>query len=52
MAYMDSTTAPGLIFKEATPAEFKVGADGISQVFGINAEPEMGPKGRISFQRI
>lgn len=52
MAYMDSLTAPGLIFKEAATAEFKVGADGISNSFGILAEPEMGPRSRIWFHRV
>jgi hypothetical protein len=52
MAYVDSLTAPGLVFKEAVPAEFKVGGDGISNSFGILAEIEMGPDSRIWFDRI
>jgi hypothetical protein len=52
MAYADSTVAPGLIFKEAAPAEFKVASDGISKYFGLAAEPEMGKGGRIWFERI
>jgi len=52
MAYGDSTEAPGTAFKAAAPAEFKVSADGISKTFGLAAEPEMGPNGRIWFERI
>jgi hypothetical protein len=52
MAYVDSLTAPGLIFKEAVPAEFKVGGDGISNSFGIMAEVGMGPDSRIWFDRV
>jgi hypothetical protein len=52
MAYADSTEAPGLMFKEAAPAEFKVTSDGISKYFGLAAEPEMGKDGRIWFERI
>ncbi len=52
MAYVDSTTAPGLISKEAVPAEFKVGSDGIAKDFGIVAEPEMGFEKRIWFDRL
>lgn len=52
LAHVDSLAAPGLIFKEAAPAEFKVGADGVASSFGILAEPEMGPLSRIWFHRI
>lgn len=52
MAYVDSLTAPGLVFREAVPAEFKVGADGVSNSFGILAAYEMGPNSRIWFDRI
>jgi hypothetical protein len=52
MAYLDSTLAPGLVFKEAAPAEFVVSSDGVSKSFGIAAEPGMGPEARIQFARI
>jgi hypothetical protein len=52
MCYLDSTRAPGLIFKSAIPSEFIVGADGIARKFGIAAEEEMGKEGRIWFERI
>jgi hypothetical protein len=52
IAYIDSLTAPGLIFREAAPAVFRVGADGISNSFGILAEPEMGMDSRIWFDRL
>ena len=52
MAYVDSLTAPGLIFKEAVPAEFKVGGDGVSTSFGILAEPSMGENSRIWFDKV
>ncbi|KAE9377060.1 putative penicillin-binding protein [Stipitochalara longipes BDJ] len=52
IAYADSTEAPGTAFRAAVPAEFKVSADGISKAFGLAAEPEMGPNGRIWFERI
>jgi hypothetical protein len=51
MFYADSLTAPGLIFKDAGPAEFKVGGDGISKAFGMLAEPSMGLE-KIWFDRI
>ena len=51
MAYIDSTTAPGLVFREAVPAEFKVGSDGVSKSFGIIAEPEMNGE-KIWFDRM
>lgn len=52
MAYADSLTAPGLVFREAVPAEFKVGGDGVSSSFGIMVEPRMGMDSRIWFDRI
>jgi hypothetical protein len=52
MAYIDSTTAPGLIFREAVAAEFVIGSDGVAKKFGLAAEPEMGSEGRIWFDRI
>ena len=52
MAYIDSSTAPGIIFKQAVPAEFIVGADGASSSFGVLAEKEMGPNSRIWFNRL
>ena len=52
MAYIDSTLAPGLVFKEATPAEFVVGGDGVSKSFGIAPQPEMAEVARIHFTRI
>jgi hypothetical protein len=52
LAYMDSLTAPGLIFKTASPAEFRVGGDGISRSLGILIEPSMGLESRIWFDRI
>jgi hypothetical protein len=52
MAYADSTEAPGSVFKAAAPAEFKVSSDGISKTLGLAAEPEMGPQGRIWFERV
>lgn len=42
MAYIDSITAPGMTFKKAVPAEFKIGADGIVKSFGILLEETMG----------
>jgi len=51
MTFIDSATAPGLIFKEARPAEFVVGSDGISKKFGIAAEPSMGIDKKIWFER-
>jgi hypothetical protein len=52
MAYVDSLTAPGSFFREAVPAEFKVGGDGVAKSFGILAEPEMGKDSRIWFDRV
>jgi hypothetical protein len=52
MAHIDSTTAPGFAFQQATAAEFHVGANGIPKTFGLAAEPEMGLSGRIFFDRI
>lgn len=52
MAYVDSDKAPGSIFKEALPAEFTVGIDGATKALGMATEPEMGPKGRIWFERV
>lgn len=52
MAYIDSATAPGLIFRKAVAAEFLVGVDGIARKFGIAAEPEMGVEARIWFERV
>lgn len=52
MTYADSPEAPGIEFKVAAPAEFKVGPDGVSKAFGLAAEPEMGPQGRIWFERV
>ncbi|KAJ5047542.1 uncharacterized protein L3040_003365 [Drepanopeziza brunnea f. sp. 'multigermtubi'] len=52
MAHIDSTTAPGLIFRQAVAAEFKVGSDGVANGFGIAIEPEMGLEGRIWFERV
>jgi hypothetical protein len=51
IAYLDSTTAPGLVFREAAPAEFKVGSDGVSRLFGIIVEPAMGGE-KIWFERM
>ena len=51
MVYVDSMTAPGFIFRDPVPAEFKVGADGVSKAFGILAEIEMGLDSRIWFDR-
>ncbi|KAI9051163.1 hypothetical protein LZ554_005265 [Drepanopeziza brunnea f. sp. 'monogermtubi'] len=52
MAHIDSTTAPGLISRQAVAAEFKVGSDGVASGFGIAIEPEMGLEGRIWFERV
>jgi hypothetical protein len=52
MLYLDSTQAPGLLFKQAVPAEFSIGADGVVGKFGIAAEPEMGKEGKVWFERI
>lgn len=52
IAYGDSSTSPGLVFKTAGAAEFKIGHDGIPQSLGISLEPEMGISGRIWFDRI
>lgn len=52
MAYIDSATAPGLVFKKAVPAEFKIGADGISKSFGILLEEAMGSEKKIWFNRM
>jgi hypothetical protein len=52
LAHIDSKTAPGLIFKSAAPAEFVIGSDGTPKSFGFAAAEEMGPEGRIWFERI
>lgn len=52
LAHMDSSTAPGLLFKEALPAEFVVGSDGIPKSFGLAAAEEMGTDARIWFERV
>lgn len=52
MAYMDSMDAPGLIFKQALPAEFRIGSDGKPSAVGVGFEPDMGKDGRIWFERI
>lgn len=52
LGYMDSAVAPRSIFKSALPAEFKVGSDGTTKLLGIATEPEMGPEGRIWFERV
>lgn len=51
MAYADSTTAPGSIFKEAVPAQFRIGGDGIVASFGIRGEEMMGEE-KIWFERV
>jgi len=51
MAYLDSSTAPGLIFKQAIPAEFVIGSDGVVQKFGIAHEEAMGSE-KIWFERV
>ncbi|CZT43085.1 uncharacterized protein RSE6_03071 [Rhynchosporium secalis] len=52
MAYVDSKVAPGLVFKQAMAAEFRVGSGGTVEKFGIALEPEMGTEGRIWFERV
>ncbi|KAG9236943.1 putative penicillin-binding protein [Amylocarpus encephaloides] len=52
MAYADSTTAPGMVFKQALPAEFAVGVDGVVGRVGVAFEPEMGREGRVWFERV
>jgi hypothetical protein len=52
MAHIDSTIAPGPLFLTTNAAGFKIGTDGVSKIFGIAAEPEMRPSGRIYFDRI
>ncbi|TAQ87178.1 hypothetical protein B7494_g4491 [Chlorociboria aeruginascens] len=52
MAYIDSSTAPGSVFKHAAPAEFRIASDGTPNAFGVMAEPQMGIEGRIWFDRI
>lgn len=52
MAYVDSLTAPGLVFKVALPAEFRIGSDGLPSAFGAAVEERMGKDGRIWFDRV
>ena len=52
MVYADSTTAPGLVFKQALPAEFVVGVEGVVGRVGVAFEPEMGKEGRVWFERV
>jgi hypothetical protein len=52
MAYLDSATAPGLIFKTAFAAEFGVGSDGVVRELGIAVEEEMGVGERVWFVRV
>ena len=51
IAHIDSDRAPG-IFKEALPAEFTVGSDGRTKALGLATEAEMGPQGRVWFERV
>jgi hypothetical protein len=50
MGYLDSSTAPGLLFREAFPAEFVVGSDGVVRELGLALEEEMGEM--IWFERV
>ncbi|KAL2062947.1 hypothetical protein VTL71DRAFT_6019 [Oculimacula yallundae] len=52
MGYMDSKTAPGLVFKQAMAAEFTVGSSGKADRLGMALEEEMGKDGRIWFERV
>lgn len=52
LAHIDSATAPGLVFKQATAAEFVLGSDGVVRRFGIAGESEMGREARIWFDRL
>ncbi|RDW94512.1 hypothetical protein BP5796_00275 [Coleophoma crateriformis] len=52
IARLDSSVAPGSLFKEAVAAEFRIGSDGVPVEFGLAAEPMMGKEGRIWFKRI
>jgi hypothetical protein len=52
LARVNSATAPGLVFQEATAAEFVVGAEGTVRRFGIAGESEMGREARIWFDRV
>jgi hypothetical protein len=52
VGYIDSDKAPGAIFRGAVRAEFTVGSDGKAKALGMATEPEMGPEGRIWFERI
>jgi hypothetical protein len=52
MAYLDSSTAPGLIFKAAFPAEFVLGSDGVVKKLGIVPEETMEGVEKIWFDRV
>ncbi len=52
MAYVDSATAPGMIFKEKVAAGFQIGVEGKPEQFGIAVEEEMGVDGRMWFKRV
>ncbi|KAH9208370.1 putative penicillin-binding protein [Leptodontidium sp. 2 PMI_412] len=52
MALVDSTVAPGFVFKQAAAAEFRVGSDGVARSLGMAVEPEMGVEGRVWFERV
>jgi hypothetical protein len=51
IAYIDSATAPGLVFKEAAASEFVIGSDGVVSKFGFNGGADTGPVW-IWFERI
>jgi hypothetical protein len=52
MAHIGSTTAPGPLFLTTNAAGLRIGADGISKVFGIATDFEMRPRRSIYFDRI
>jgi hypothetical protein len=43
LAYADSATAPGLLFKDASAAEFVISSDGVSKRFGLDRGTDTDP---------
>lgn len=53
ITHANSIQAPGAVaLRSAAPAEFTVGSDGAIKMLGISTEKEMGPNGRIWFQKL
>lgn len=52
LAYRDSRTAPGGVYRAVGKAEFVLGSEGVPGKLGVALEGEMGVEGRIWFERV